>query len=214
MNEQNDKQNQVSGNCDGGCSCNTARPAGKTRVIVGVIVLVVAGVLVARAVVKDKGTATAPAPGGFAALAATEQPSRTDVTAAPSDTIAAKEIASLSELNVVATNSVGVFIYVPGKSEAIAKAPVSQMLSAVRTMEPQLKGGKIGIFSLKTDSRDSEQVASQMTVPVVLVMVKGGGMAPVSGEITETKLVQAYVTASSASGCGPASSGCGPSGCK
>jgi len=42
-------------------------------------------------------------------------------------------------------------------------------------------------------------------------MVKGRGMSAVSGEINETKLVQAFVTASRPSGCGPA--GCGPTGC-
>jgi hypothetical protein len=75
--------------------------------------------------------------------------------------------------------------------------------------------GKVGVFTLKTDSRDYAQVALQIAVPGTIAMVKGRGMAPVSGEITEAKLVQAFVSASSAGGgCGPSSGGCGPSGCK
>jgi hypothetical protein len=47
-----------------------------------------------------------------------------------------------------------------------------------------------------------------MTLPGVLAMVKGKGMSPVSGEITETRLIQGFVAASN---CGPG--GCGPGGC-
>ena len=42
-----------------------------------------------------------------------------------------------------------------------------------------------------------------MAVPGVLALVKGRGMSAVSGEITEAKLVQGYVAAGSAGGCGP-----------
>ncbi len=182
----------------------------------GVGILLIAGVLVARAVVKNNGAETAKAPAvGFAALPSPLQTPPPDGAVKPAGTDAVKEIAALSELNTLATDTVGVFVFLPGKTEATAKAPTAQIMSAARTMEPQLGGGKIGVFALKAGSRDYEQVASQIPVPGVLALVKGRGMAPVSGEITEMKLVQAYVTASSAGGgCGPASSGCGPSGCK
>lgn len=202
--------------CSSGCRCNTAGPAGKTRWIVGVIVLVAAGLLVARAMVKDNGAPTVPASTGFAALPAPKQALAPDVEAAPSDTnavtAAPKEIAALSELNAVAADTIGVFIFLPAKSETTAKAPMAQIRSAARTMEPQLRGGKVGIFTLKTGSRDYEQIASQMAVPGVLAMVKGRGMSAASGEITETKLIQAFVAASGGSGCG--AGGCGPRGCK
>jgi len=217
MNEQNDRQKQEGEACGPGCGCGTAGSGGRGRWIVGIVILLVAGVLVARAMVKNHGASAAPASTGFAALAASEQPPVPAVAAAPSETDALKEIAALSDLNAVAGDTVGVFVFVPGKTEATAKAPMAQIRGAARTMEPQLNGGKIGMFKLKSGSRDYEQVASQVTVPGVLAMVKGRGMAPVSGEITETTLVQAYVTASSAGGgCGPSSGGCGPSsaGCK
>jgi hypothetical protein len=70
------------------------------------------------------------------------------------------------------------------------------------------------MFALKSDSTDYVPITAQMKGPGVLAMVKGGGMSAATGEITETKLVQAYVAASSAGGCGPSSGGCGPSGCK
>ena len=75
---------------------------------------------------------------------------------------------------------------------------------------------KVSLFTLKTDSPDYEQIATQVTVPGVLALVKGRGMKAASGEITETKLVQAFVAASSAGSCGSGGGGCGAasSGCK
>lgn len=213
MNEQNDSQKQESGACSPDCGCHAAGPAGKARWIVGAIVLVIAGVLVARAVVKNNSASTASAATGFAALPAVPEqaPAGADT---PSATNAVKEIAALSELNMVAADSVGVFVFLPGKNETTVKATTMQIRGAVRKMEPQLRGGKIGIFTLKAGTPDYKQIASQMALPGVLAMVKGGGMSATSGDITETKLVQAFVSASSSGGCG--GGGCGPSsaGCK
>jgi len=216
MNEQNDKQKQEAGDCCPECTCNTSGPAGKARWIVGLIVLIAAAGLVARAMVKNNGGSAAPAPAGFAALSAPKQSPEPDAAATPTETNAVKEIAALSELNAVASDTVGVFVFLPGKSETSAMAPMTQLLGAIRTMEPRLNGGKVGIFTLKADSPDYTQVSAQMAVPGVLALVKGGGMSAASGDITETKLVQAFVAASSAGGCGPSSGGCGPSsaGCK
>ena len=181
--------------------------------IIGAIVLAAAGALVARAVVKNNATVDAPASAGFAALPAAVQSSSNGV-AAVVDTNAVKEISALSELNTVAKDMDGVFVFLPGKTNAAVKKATAQIRSAAQTIERQIKG-KIGIFTLKTDSRDYEQVSSQIAVPGTIAMVKGRGMAPVSGEITEAKLVQAFVSASSAGGgCGPSAGGCGPSGCK
>jgi len=213
MNEQNEGQKQEAGTCGPGCNCGSTG-SGRWRWIVGGVVLLVAGVLAARAVVKDNGAAATPASTGFAALPAPTQTPAPDAVGKPATTDAIKEIAALSELNAVADDTLGVFVFLPGTNEVVAKIPTAQMQGAVKTMAPQLNGGKVGIFTLKAGSRDYEQIASQMTVPGVLAMVKGRGMAPVTGEITETKLIQGFAAASSAGGCGPASSGCGPSGCK
>lgn len=199
--------------CGSDCDCHAKGSTGKTRLIIGAIVLAAAGALVARAVVKNNATADAPASTGFAALPAVVQgPKSNDVTKVV-ETNAVKEISALSELNTMAKDMDGVFVYLPGKTNAVAKESTAQLRSAAQTIERQIKG-KIGVFTLKTDSRDYEQVASQIAVPGTLAMVKGRGMAPVSGEITEAKLVQAFVSASSAGGgCGSSSGGCGPRGC-
>ena len=214
MNEQNDESKPVNNTelskekepaCGCGCSCNTEGSSGRMRCIVGFIVIVAAAALVARAMVKSKGAQVAKTSGEFATLSAP------NTAATPSDAIAVKEIGALSDLNTVANDMAGVFVFVPEKNETGVKMPAAQIQRAVKTIEPKA-GGKIGVFALKTGSLDYQQVAAQMEVPGVIAMIKGRGMVPVTGEITEAKLVQAFVAASSASGCG--TGGCGPSGCK
>jgi hypothetical protein len=179
-----------------------AKPTGKTRWIVGLIVLVAAGVLVACTVVKDNRTSDVSAPTGRAAGT---------VPGALSDKDTPVEISEFAELNTLAGDMAGVFVILPGTNATAAKAPMTQIRAAVRTIEPQLDGGKIGIFTLKAGSADYEEVTAQVAAPGVIAMVKGGGMAPLSGEITDANLVQAFATASSGGSCG--AGGCGAGGC-
>lgn len=221
MNNQNEEQQQKSNvellkeqssACGPGCACNTSEPLVRIRWVVGVIILCAAAALVVRAIAKNKDSAADKTTSdGFAALTAPGQMLASYGVTATSNTVAIKEIEALSDLNTLATDMAGVFVFVSGKDEATDKVPTKQILGAAKTIEPQA-GGKIGSFSLKTGSRDYDQIAAQMAVPGVLAMVRGRGMAPVSGEITETKLVQAFVAASNSGGCG--AGGCGPSGCK
>jgi hypothetical protein len=178
------------------------------RCVLGVIVLVAAGAMVARAVIKSNGASATTPTAGFTTTAINGQ-TPAPVPAA-SDTVAVKEIDALSELNAVATNLDAVFVFVPGKSVTTVQAPMSQIRDAARKIESQ-GPKKVGIFTLKTTSPNYEQIAAQLSLPGVLAMVKGRGMSAVSGEITEMKLVQAYVKASSAGGCGSSvGSGCCP----
>jgi len=196
--------------CGSGCGCHAAGSAGKTRWIVGVLILAVAGALAARAVIKNNRTATAPASAGYAAPA--QATKSTDVAGSQ---VTVKEIGAFAELNTLAADMAGVCVFLPERSASTDQAPMTQIHSAARTIGSRMQG-KIGVFTLKRGSPDYVQVVAQMTAPGVLAMVKGRGMAPLSGEITEAKLVQAFVTASSAGGCGPSAGGCGPSsaGCK
>ncbi|MBU0716001.1 MAG: hypothetical protein KJ964_11645 [Verrucomicrobia bacterium] len=205
--------------CGPGCGCHAAGPSNRVRWIVGAIIILAAGVLVARAMLKNNSASTEKAVSGFAALPTAGQaptpvanavPVTDNATTVPV-AVAVKEIGALSELNAVAADTGGVFVFLAGKNDPLIKAPLAQMRNAAKTIEAQ--GQKIGLFTLKTDSPDYTQVAAQTSVPCVLAMVKGRGMIPVSGDITETKLIQGFVAASSGGGCGPSSGGCGPAGC-
>jgi hypothetical protein len=202
---------QASG-CAPGCDCHGA-PSGRMRWILGVIMLLVAATLVTRAVVKNHGAPTEPAVPAFAPLASmtadSQSPTNPPTTVEGTEIGMGKSIASLSDLNTVAAASDAVFVYVPGKEAASGNPPSTAMKSAASRIGSQ--GYKVALFTLETGSRDYQQLAAQMSVPGVLAMVKGRGMSAVSGDITETKLIQGFVAASSAGGCGP--SGCGPAGC-
>ncbi len=204
---------QASG-CAPGCDCHAAGPLRRKRVILGTIVLLVAVALVARAVIKTSG-ASRPDAAGFALPTAEQTPAADGVAATPTVEAAktqetvGKEIGSLADLNTLATAADAVFVYVPGKDGASGNPPATAMQSAAKRIGSQ--GVKIDFFTLKAGTRDHDMLAAQMPVPGVLAGVKGRGMMPVSGDITEAKLIQGFVAASSAGGCGP--SGCAPGAC-
>jgi hypothetical protein len=180
--------------------------------VVGVIVLAAAGVMVVRGMVRSDMGSTQASPAGFADPTVTETAAGGSVTnsdAAAGETTVGTTIGAFGELNTVAIKTDAVFIYLPGKEGTAAKAPSTPMKAAARTIEA--KGIKCGLFTLKAGSADYDQIAKQMSVPGVLALVKGRGMSAVSGEVTEAKLLQGYVAASSASKCGPgAGAGCCP----
>jgi hypothetical protein len=134
------------------------------------------------------------------------------VVAKPAEASAETMIGAFSELNTVAAKSDAVFVYLLGKEETSVNAATTQaMQAAVQTIEA--KGTTCAIFTLKAGSPDYASLASEVSRPGVLAMVKGKGMNAVAGEITETKLVQGYVAASSAGGCGSGECAPGTPGC-
>ena len=199
--------------CGPGCGCGTAAKPGKARWVVGVIVLAAAGVLVVKGMIKsDKGAAQA-APAGFANPAAVQPAASPDAkaeaAAATDETSVGTTLGALAELNTAAAKSDAVFVFLPAREGTSAKLPSAPMKAAARTIEG--KGKKCGLFTLKAGCADYEQASKQMAVPGVLALVKGKGMSAVSGEVTEAKLLQGYVAAGQAGGCGPgASPGCCP----
>lgn len=207
---------QQAAGCGPGCGCNAPGTPGKTRWVIGAIVLVAAGVMVVRAVVKTDGASTQASPTAFADPVASQTAAGTGITSttpeatAPvTETSVGTTIGAFAELNTVAAQTDAVFIFLPGKDGAAGNPPSTPMKGAVRMIESQ--GKKCGLFTLKAGTRDYDQIAKQMSLPGVLAVVKGAGMSAVSGDITESKLVQGFVAASSAAGCGPsAAAGCCP----
>lgn len=208
---------QKAAECGPGCGCHANVGSVKIRWVIGAIVLVAAGVMVVRAMTKGDGLSGGATDTAFAAPVAAPPPAVESVAAKEAgatqnleEAIVGTSIVAFSDLNAAAAATDGVFIFLPGKGGASENPPATPMKGAARIIETQ--GYKIGLFTLKAGGRDYDAISAQMPVPGVLAAVKGRGMFPVSGDITETKLVQGFVAASQAGGCGP--SGCGPSGCK
>jgi hypothetical protein len=178
------------------------------RYVIGVLVLIAAGVLVVRAITKSDGKGTPAAAKTFAAPAGAE--AATGAGGAVSETSVGTSIGLFAELNSLAAQTDAVFVFLPGKDAKAVNAPSKMMIAAARLVETKA-GKKCGLFTLKAGSQDYDQLAGQVSLPAVLAMVKGGGMSAVSGEITESKLVQGYVAASQSGGCATgAGSSCCP----
>jgi MYXO-CTERM domain-containing protein len=207
---------QASG-CGPGCDCHATGPSGRRRWILGMIVLLAAAALVARAVVKSNAASTQLDPAAFSAWTVALTPGTDGVSATPpaeaamvSGPVVGQEIAAISELNTAATGMNAVFIFLPAKGQSATGKAVNGIEAARRTIESN-GAAKIGVFTLKIDCPDYSQMSQQFTPPGVITLVKGRGARAVTGEITETKLVQAFLAASSASAGGAGC--CGPSGC-
>jgi len=122
------------------------------------------------------------------------------------------ELESIASLNKLATDTDAVFVFLAAKDQLNDQAITRQIEAAAKIIKAD--GVRVSAFRLKQSAPDYAQLAKQVSVPSVLAMVKGRGTSAVSGEITETKLVQAFVAASRpGGGCCPAgSTTCPPTG--
>jgi len=212
------------------------------KMLVFILVVIAAGVVLARSVIRKSNSAAdqkqlsfaaiqpvsksstdspfnavaeaqqtpADSEAGAASSSVTKVQEKTDVSANSALTLWGKPLDSLASLSKSAAETDAVFILLAAEDQQGNETITNEIEAAAKKI--QSNGIRICAFTLKKGAPNYVQLAKQLSVPCVLAMVKGGGMSGVSGEITETKLVQAFVMASRpASGCGP--SGCGPAGC-
>lgn len=197
--------------CSGsGCGCRSGSPCK----FLFVIVLIVAAILFykfinkpreSEPVIPEETTNSSPA---NATTPPTEPavltPDETETEPATNATTVGIVIRSFEELNTAAADSDAVFVYLPGNDGQNHPIPEATMREAMKTIESKFEM-KISLMTLSLDSPDHVNIAGQISLPAVLAMVKGGGMIPVSGEITAPNLVQGFFTAATAGGC---ASGC------
>ena len=212
------------------------------KMLVFILIVIAAGVVLARSVIRKSNSASDQKQQSFAAIqpvskSATASPlnaiaeaeqtpadseagaasssvanvqEKTDVSANSALTLWGKPLDSLASLSKAAAETDAVFILLAAEDQQGIQTITNEIEAAAKKI--QSNGIRISAFTLKKGAPNYAQLAKQLSVPCVIAMVKGGGLSGVSGEITETKLVQAFVMASRpASGCGP--SGCGPAGC-
>jgi hypothetical protein len=206
--------------CEGGSCC----PSGSTgisqrgKIIVFVLIVAAAGVVLANSLIRKSQTDVEKTQEGFTAntlITAVAAPASAAVAeenqpAIPMPSPWKTELPSMGDLNQAAADVDAVFVFVGSSSDRETASLTKSMNAALKMV--QSRGTRVGMFWLQDATPDYENLAKQVPLPCVLAMVKGGGMAVVSDEINETKLMQAFVTASRPpSACGP--SGCGPSGC-
>lgn len=216
--------------CGPGCDCGSPSGGGRAKLVISVVVLLAAagivGYKVADGSLQDAGDAVAgqKEAEGFT-IAAPAQSGARETGASPRDRgnpdgaalstgdtgRIGKCLGSLGELNKVASSQDAVFVFIPAKEgESASDTTRAAVLSARNTLASS--NIKVGLYTLNTTSGDYASISSQGEVPAILVLCKGGKMGRVSGNVTETRLLQAFTAASRVGGCGPG--GCGPSGCR
>ena len=200
--------------CGPGCDCG--KPSGNKKAKVAIcliVVLAVCGIFVYKAM-SAKQKAPAITENAFAAPIANQANVQEPAVNLVEDKKTAGEfIDSLASLNKIAINQDAVFVFIPAKGNDIVS---KEIIDAIASAEQKIKssGVSLGLYTLQSSSPEYANIAAQLPPPGILVMSKGRGMGAVSGEITETKLLQAYVASSRAGGCCPSgggSAGCGPS---
>jgi len=205
-----------SANCGPGCDCG--KPAGnrKLKAAVCLLVLVAIGGIFVYKAHSAKQNAAAEIDAAFSATGA-GQTVEEEATAVQEKEAATektgtvgKELDSLASLNEAAANQDAVFVFIPAAGPYV---PDEKMAEAIAAAQRRIEatGARIGLYTLQSGSPEYANIAAQVQTPGMLVMSKGRGMGAVSGGITETKILQAYVASSRVSSCGPA--GCGPAGC-
>lgn len=201
-----------SGCCGPGCQCGGGGVGAKGKMLICILFLVAAGIVLACSIYRKAHTRQAAQPQAFAtavpaqvSTAPIEQPkvAEANLVKAAAWGEPLKDLASLSQR---ASDNDAVLLYIPEKSRGADEA-VKRLLEQT-AVKAKAGGANTAYFALDTGSEDYSKITAQMKAPLVLALAKGGGAIPVTGELTEGKLLQAIVAASRPSGCGPG--GCGP----
>ncbi len=207
MNDSSEKNEQVdesasSRECGPGCDCGAPARSKKYKVIVSLIVGLAAAGVVAFGFIREAGTESNGEEPAFATTLEQHEESK----------LWGQSLDSLASLNKLAAAQKAVFVFLPAEDESQVMVIRKEIEGAVSTIIS--RGTATAVYTLEKDAKDYAQLAKRFSVPCVLALVKGGGMEVADGEITEEKLMKAFVTASrpASSGCGPV--GCGPVGCR
>ena len=192
--------------CEPGCSCGEPAGKGSNKIKIAiclVVVVAVAGILVFKTT-NAKQDSSLSGSNGFSNPFAGKG---TVTNSSAQKGGSGASLSAIAELNSVADKLNTVFLVIPSKDNAPAsKETVTLLASVERTLNA--KGLSTGIYTLQTSSPDYPDVAAKVTPPGIAVLSKNGGIGFVSGGISETNLMQAYVASTRKGGCGPG--GCPP----
>jgi hypothetical protein len=203
------------GNAPGcGPECACVKPAGNKKLRIAVclaVIVAVCGILLYKATSarqNDAGTWNA----GFCTPLAEVAPGAAANRSRQQAEIGTP-LPSISALNTVAAKLDSVFVIVPGKDNAPpTKEAVAALAAAERTLHA--KGIRTGVYTLQTGSPDYPDLAVRVSAPGIAVLTKGRGIGVVSGNISETNLMQSYVASTRGGGCCPPGGGAAAAPCK
>ena len=206
--------------CDGGSCCTSSSDgAGKNwKIVIFILIVIAAGGVLARSLIrKTNSTANQgqqsfaiiqPKSGGYIdAPSIADGTTEAEVSNQPALSLWGKPLNSLASLGEAASDTDAVFILLAAEDQQDIQPITKEIEAAAKTI--QAGGTRISAFRLMQGAPNYANLTKQLSVPCVLAMVKGCGLSGVpAGQVTETKLVQAFVAASRpSSGCCPPGSG-------
>jgi uncharacterized protein YpmB len=206
-------QNVKSEGCCSACDCGKPSGNKKAKIIICLIVLLAVSAIFVYKANSAQQTAKDNTKTAFAAPIS-NQALEPAVKSVGDKKNIGELLDSLASLNKLAINQDAVFIFVPASDKEIVK---KETIDAIASAEKTLKSSniKIGLYTLRfSQSKEYASIATQLTLPAVLVISKGKGTGSVTGKITETKLIQTYLASSRSGGCCPSggsTAGCDPS---
>ncbi|MBA7610120.1 hypothetical protein ES703_17325 [subsurface metagenome] len=227
MDANEDKGKQAESGCDSsapGCGvdcCSPSAGGGKSwKTVAFVVVILLAGAVAAHSLLTGNGETASMSQerASFSTTSlsdeaglSTESPAaskQSSETVAVSCGITLDSIESLAKLADERGANVA-FIFLPGEDENSTRTASAQIEATMNMLSA--KGKQVAAFTLARGADGYDQLIKQFSVeslPSVIVAGKGCGAAAVSGEINETKLLRAFVVASTPASCGPG--GCCP----
>ena len=183
--------------------------------------MLAAGVVLARSFIRKSDSATEQGQQSFAIIqpesggyidtpSIADGTTEAEVSNQPAPSLWGKPLDSLASLNNAASDTDAVFILLAAEDQQDMQPVTKEIEAAAKTI--QAGGTSISAFRLMQGAPNYANLTKQLSVPCVLAMVKGCGVSGVpADQITETKLVQAFVTASRpASACCPPGVSCEP----
>ncbi|MHC4510681.1 MAG: hypothetical protein ACYTAO_17285 [Planctomycetota bacterium] len=114
---------------------------------------------------------------------------------------------SLALSDSQAAGQEAVFVLLPDESGEAAERLLQQMEQAAGKITEN--GTPVGTFKIDSKSDDYALLTRNLSIdsfPSVVVLVKGCGSSVVSGQITEARLLEAFLAASTPGSCCPANS--------
>ena len=194
--------------CGPDCACNAKRTLSpRTRLILFSIIMIAAAGAFGASLLKKSHSADTTRPPTYAAaiaanaaLPASGPTSPSANRSATAKTFSIAPLASLASLDTLARETDGVFIVLVNSDAEMTRPLRQEIAAAAATIDS--RGMRMAAYQLSAASTDFAALKTQMQLPGVLVAAKGKGMRSVpAGDLTQTKLLQAWLGAMQPSGC-------------
>jgi hypothetical protein len=180
--------------CGPDCDCHQTNVSNKSKkIIFAVILLIIVAILVFKAFCKANAAELN--------IAKAKNAIHLVKNKQASPKILGTYIDSISQINFATLKQDVAFIFIPAKNSVdIAEKTKTAALNVQKALNA--KNIKASLYTLNPTSADYTSISSQTATPAILVVYKDGSKKSVTGNINETTLLQAYVAASLAGGCG------------